>query len=637
MSRTSTIAPPRSMQPGNASCLRAMRAAAMLFIAVCACLAPTAAVHAQQFQYAYGNPASIDGGHSVAWVPAGGWIAVGESFDPNNPARSDVYVVRTNVNGVLLWSFTYDLQAIDSGLAVVACNNGDFVITGVTRPAAGTSDLFLLRISPTGAILGVNVFGTASDDYGYDVIECTTGDGVFTHVGDLAVTGTTGPPGARDVFILRTTAGLVQIWNIILQGSPANRDDWSYSLTEESVTVTPPPADIVVAGGTTSWGAGGSDMLLIRVDGFGGFRNAAVIGGTNDESAFSIKQIFAPTAPPAGNLAIAGYTRSRPGALIPNDDAYVLQVDQNLAFVSGSKIFGDPTLDDRAYSIANDNYSGTNPPGLITTGFTNHPGGALTRENVFVQRLNPFMATLPPTGKIYGGSSDERGLSIAAVGPFTVVQPPDSPATLPGYAVCGFTKTVGLIGPDPQQLYLIGLDVTLSSGCNETEIIWAPLTPTWPLVRVTPAQLSTTYPLIIGVAHTSVPWTTNLCGGGGFRAVRGGHGDDDAAAHDDRRDDQATAGFDASWHEATTASAASFPNPVRPGDPLQIRFELRAEATATITITDALGRDVLRREGRFGAGMVTAALPTSGLVPGTYTARILAGDERVDVRFVVRP
>ena len=70
-------------------------------------------------------------------------------------SSGDIYVLRLDKNGVLLWSATYGGPGIDAGYSVKQNNNGEFIIVGETYTSgtAGT-DVFVMKL--------------AQDDKGHD-------------------------------------------------------------------------------------------------------------------------------------------------------------------------------------------------------------------------------------------------------------------------------------------------------------------------------------------------------------------------------------------------------------------------------------------------------------------------------------
>lgn len=111
-----------------------------------------------------------------------GYLMVGttESFDNN---YKDVYVVKTDKKGNKLWQRTYGGSRDDQAFAVTLAPDGNYVMVGKSESFTrrNGSDLYLIKIDKKGKLLWERTYGGESDDTGYDIL--TTEDG-YLIVGD---------------------------------------------------------------------------------------------------------------------------------------------------------------------------------------------------------------------------------------------------------------------------------------------------------------------------------------------------------------------------------------------------------------------------------------------------------------------
>jgi len=111
-----------------------------------------------------------------------GYLLVGttDSFGLN---RDDIFVVRTDKKGKVLWQNTYGGNRDDEGFAVAKSPDGGFVIVGRTESFRRHSgfDLYLFKIDGRGELKWERIYGGESDDAGRDII--ATKDG-YLIVGD---------------------------------------------------------------------------------------------------------------------------------------------------------------------------------------------------------------------------------------------------------------------------------------------------------------------------------------------------------------------------------------------------------------------------------------------------------------------
>ena len=80
----------------------------------------------------------------------------------------------------------------------------------------------------------------------------------------------------------------------------------------------------------------------------------------------------------------------------------------------------------------------------------------------------------------------------------------------------------------------------------------------------------------------------------------------------------------------------AYPNPLYAGTPAQVRFSLPTTGYVTLTLHDALGRELRRISKRVDPGEHLESLATAGLPPGVYYYSILASGQKKTEMLVVR-
>lgn len=128
----------------------------------------------EQWFHAYGGE-DDDVAHDVIALDDG-YLIVGStaSFDLN---RDDVYIVRTDKMGKVLWQNTYGGNRDDEGYAVTKSPDGGFVIVGRTESFSRRNgfDLYLFKIDGNGKLKWEQTYGGESDDAGHDIIATKDG------------------------------------------------------------------------------------------------------------------------------------------------------------------------------------------------------------------------------------------------------------------------------------------------------------------------------------------------------------------------------------------------------------------------------------------------------------------------------
>jgi hypothetical protein len=99
----------------------------------------------------------------------GGFIAVG-STRLVGEENSDVYIIKTDENGNFMWSHIYGGTDNDSGQSIKQVGDRGYIIAGITHSfGSGGSDVYLLRTDLNGDTLWTNVYGGSEDDGAYSI------------------------------------------------------------------------------------------------------------------------------------------------------------------------------------------------------------------------------------------------------------------------------------------------------------------------------------------------------------------------------------------------------------------------------------------------------------------------------------
>ncbi|TKJ42456.1 hypothetical protein CEE37_01880 [candidate division LCP-89 bacterium B3_LCP] len=138
-------------------------------------------------------------------------------------------------------------------------------------------------------ILWFQTFGGSNYDYGKSVQQ--TGDGGYIIGGYTESYGA----GSKDVYLVKTHAFGIEQWSQTYGGS-SDDGGWSVQQTNDG--------GYVIAGETNSFGAGGSDVYLIKTDASGIEQWNQTYGGSDYEEGFSVQQTY------DGGYIVTGYTLS---------------------------------------------------------------------------------------------------------------------------------------------------------------------------------------------------------------------------------------------------------------------------------------------------------------------------------------
>jgi hypothetical protein len=127
----------------------------------------------------FGGPGD-DGARAVVELPGSGYAILGytQSF---GAGASDLYLVRTDLQGNVLWQRTYGGIRNDMGEAMCSMPGGGFLLTGSTASfGAGEYDAYLVRTNAAGDTLWTRTYGGTDLDGSADVRPATGGGAIFS-------------------------------------------------------------------------------------------------------------------------------------------------------------------------------------------------------------------------------------------------------------------------------------------------------------------------------------------------------------------------------------------------------------------------------------------------------------------------
>ncbi|RMD76329.1 MAG: hypothetical protein D6818_00400, partial [Bacteroidetes bacterium] len=160
----------------------------------------------------YGGTAE-DYGEAVVQTRDHGFLIAGysESFGDDNDL--DVYLIRTDVDGEVVWMKVVDEGWVEHAFDIVAAPDGGYVVVGDIVPDAATpSDMYMLKVDERGEVLWSRQFGGAGTDQAFAVTVAP--DGGYLLAGRSNSFGT----GQDDIYIVKTDAEGNFQWDQVFGG-----------------------------------------------------------------------------------------------------------------------------------------------------------------------------------------------------------------------------------------------------------------------------------------------------------------------------------------------------------------------------------------------------------------------------------
>jgi len=378
-------------------------------------LVPVAAVAQISFERTYGDTLWEEGA-SVAQTADGGYIISGYT-DSFGAGGGDVYLIRTDMWGDTVWTRTYGGADDEYGHSVEERPDGGFMIAGDTRSfGAGGSDVYLIRTNAMGDTIATRTYGGTENDLARSLRR--TAGGGYVIAGFTASFGA----GATDVYLIKTGVGGDTIWTRTYGGEPS---DGAYVVKQT------PDGGYFLAGNTYSYGAGGSDVYLIKTDDLGDTMWTRTYGGTSNESAYSAAR----TAD--GGYILAGYTTSYGAG---QGDVYLIKTD-DVGDTAWTRTYGGAEWD------GGSSVKQTDDGGYIIAGVTASFGAG--GYDLWLLKTDDVGDTV--WTRTYGEGYDDEGLSVQ--------QTADG-----GYVVAGYTG--GGLDQIYADLYLVKTDADGLVGVN---------------------------------------------------------------------------------------------------------------------------------------------------------------------------
>lgn len=201
--------------------------------------------------------AGISRGVTVEQTIDGGYILTGLTTDGAHGGE-DVFLIKTNSKGEVLWKKTFGGPGNDNGWAVRQVADGGYIIAGFTDSFGnGDMDIYLIRTDSKGEAIWSKTFGGEGDEYGWDVR--ITNDNEFIIAAQTNSIG----EGEADAYLLKVDEDGNEKWSKTYGGT---KDDRIFSVQQT------PDGGYVAAGITynyTSVGPDDRDGYLLKTDASG--------------------------------------------------------------------------------------------------------------------------------------------------------------------------------------------------------------------------------------------------------------------------------------------------------------------------------------------------------------------------------
>ena len=365
------------------------------------------------FQQIHNNPPPMEewnktyGGVGEDWCYDGqqtndeGYILVGYTRSQGS-GYEDIWLVKTDMNGTMLWNKTFGGYTQDKGFSVQQTSDGGFILTGHTFSFGhGSCDLWLIKTDENGNEQWNKTHGNVQADYGRSVRQTSEGGYIIT--GGTRSYGC-GHPG--DIWLVKTDENGMELWNFTWGGPFAGSSEDGFSVEQT------PDGGYILTGCYVNISDYSVDVILIKTDENGDEEWNRTWGGRYNEHGNCVKVTS------DGGYIISGNVHKGSGW----SDAWIIKTDVN-GIEQWNRSFGGSYID------SFESVFQTNSGGYIMTGDTwiRYNNSLYTDVLVIETDCDGNDIWNSTMGKITDG---ERGYSVQQT-------------TDGGYAIIGYTYSYG--------------------------------------------------------------------------------------------------------------------------------------------------------------------------------------------------
>ena len=231
-------------------------------------------------------------GKAIKCCSDGTFIIAGTIYP--DPENADLYLVKVNAEGELLWGYNYGGNQLEEGYAVVQSGD-DFVACGYTNTGSveGSSDAYVVKVDEDGGVIWEDNYGTSNDETAYSLCIRSGGDnGVGYYI-------------AGCLNIISEDIDSIYTLYIDNDGDVIKQKNYGIGYSSSGNSVIHSKAGGFIIGGKTKAGEDDDyDFAVIKINDNDSLLFTNSTGGEEDDIAYSIMEHN------DGSLFLSGTTKS---------------------------------------------------------------------------------------------------------------------------------------------------------------------------------------------------------------------------------------------------------------------------------------------------------------------------------------
>lgn len=226
-----------------------------------------------EWQKVYGG-AGYDQASSAQQTTDGGYIVAGRTTSFGT-GEYDAWVLKLSSSGSVQWQREYGNAFDDTAQSIMQTPDGGYIVAGENAVASAHENAWIAKLDANGNVQWDRQYGTVQDQI-VVAIKNTSDGGYVAAVRDTDAAGVT-----YDFVVLKIDSNGLITWQYRFSGG-GNDEPWDIEPTTDG--------GYLVAGNTTSFGAGGSDFWVLKLNASGNVQWQKTLGGPTFDVLTSARQ-----------------------------------------------------------------------------------------------------------------------------------------------------------------------------------------------------------------------------------------------------------------------------------------------------------------------------------------------------------
>jgi fimbrial isopeptide formation D2 family protein len=229
-------------------------------------------------------------------TPDGGYILTGytTSWDGdtegnNVPLSRNLWVIKLNATGSIVWQQTYGGSGADEGRKISCLPDGSYLVAGITTSTTtynnigptgnhGDKDIWLIKLNATGVVQWHKTYGGSSAEEIYDMQPTSDGRFIISGASSSNNGDVSGNHGLGDNWLYKVDQAGAMIWQKCIGGSRQESGTKLKILQDDKILI----AGITLSvDGDATGNHGNNDILMVKMLSNGSVEWAKVFGGSS--------------------------------------------------------------------------------------------------------------------------------------------------------------------------------------------------------------------------------------------------------------------------------------------------------------------------------------------------------------------